>query len=68
VGDWRADRPLAALESHTMADLAAADPGMLAGRFGPVSGPLLVLDRFTVIRPVRLFAVRVEFPRSSADE
>ncbi|WP_049570368.1 DNA polymerase IV [Nonomuraea sp. SBT364] len=37
----RTARKLAALGIHTVADLAAADPGDLAARFGPTNGPWL---------------------------
>src|SRR5512139_515956 len=42
IGSKTAGR-LTALGIRTVADLAAADPGMLAERFGPTNGPWLVL-------------------------
>ena len=39
----RTARRLAGLGVHTVRELAAADPGGLAGHFGPVTGPWLVL-------------------------
>jgi DNA polymerase-4 len=37
----RIARSLAELDLHTVADLAAADPDLLANRFGPTNGPRL---------------------------